>query len=149
MIGKKYSVILKLLLVLAFSLNLCGASIKFAKKMNYETNYEQALKKAIKNDKPIMMVISTKTCPWCRKLENQTLKKNIINDIVAKEFIPLSLNKSKTQYPSQYITKVVPTIFFIDPKKEKPYHISYGYKNKKTFSKVITKAVIDYKSINQ
>jgi len=149
MILEKQSLFLKLFLVLTFALSLNGASLKFAKKMNYETDYEQALEKAIKSNKPIMLVIGTKTCPWCRKLENQTLKKDIIHDVVSKEFIALSLNKSKTAYPSQFFAKVVPTVFFIDPKKEESYHTSYGYKNKKVFSKIVNKAVVDYKMISK
>jgi len=147
MIITKPSITLKLCLVLLFSLSLSGASLKFAKKMNYETDYDIALEKAEQSNKPLMMIISTKTCPWCRKLENQTLKKDIVNDIVSKKFIPLTLNRSKTHYPQQFVAKVVPTVFFIDPKKEKSYHISYGYKNKKEFSKVLQKASTDYKSL--
>jgi thioredoxin-related protein len=147
MLHQKYTSFFKLVLIFAFALQLNGASLQFTQKMNYETDYSVALQKALKQNKPIMMVIGTKTCPWCRKLENQTLKKDIVHNIVSKEFIALTLHRSKTSYPPQYVAKVVPTVFFIDPKKEKAYHISYGYKNKKIFSQVVEKALKKYKAI--
>lgn len=122
-----------LLITLLFSFNLYGASAKFAKKMGYELTYKQALKKAQDMNKPIMMVISTKTCPWCRKLENQTLKKSMVHNIVSKNFVPVTLNRGDDIYPKQFKAKVVPTVFFIDPKTQKTYYKSFGYKNQQVF----------------
>jgi thioredoxin-related protein len=135
----------QIILLLVISLGLHAGSIKFANKMNYELSYETALSKAKNANKPIMMVIGTKTCPWCRKLENQTLKKDIINDIVSDKFIPLSITRDVDIYPKQFKAKVVPTIFFIDPKNEKSFHISLGYKNKKDFKEEIEKAIKNFK----
>lgn len=121
--------------------SLFAGSLEFANKMSYETSYNNALNKAIKQNKPIMMVISTKTCPWCRKLERQTLKKNMINEVVQKNFIPVTLTRDIDNYPKQFDAKVVPTIFFIDPNKQKTIHKSLGYKNKQDFKKELLKAI--------
>ena len=136
---------LSLLFLLFLSMDIYGASLKFAKEMNYETDYKKALAKAKLSDKPIMMVVSTKTCPWCRKLERQTLKKDMVNDTVSKLFIPLTVTRDIDKYPGDFNAKVVPTVFFIDPKTEKTFDISYGYKNKKVFAGIVKKAAEEYK----
>lgn len=134
-----------ILAILISTIYLNGASLKFANNMNYETSYKKAIAKAKEANKPIMMVIGTKTCPWCRKLENQTLKKDTVNNVVSKEFIPLTLTRGLDKYPKQFDAKVVPTVFFIDPNNQKAYHVSYGYKNKNIFEDIVKKAAVDFK----
>ena len=146
---KKLPLLLKLFIVLIFTINLNGASSKFTNKMNYEVDYKKALQKAKDSNKPMMVVMSTKSCPWCKKFENQTLKKDMIHDIVSKEFIAVSLNRDKDQFPQQFFAKVVPTVFFIDPNDEKAYDTSYGYKNKKVFSKIVQESSKKYRSLNK
>lgn len=120
---------------------LFASTDQFAKKMNYFTNYNEALKESKKQNLPIMLVVGTNTCPWCKKLENQTLKKPIIDKYVKKNFIPLKLHKDKDIYPKKrFETKVVPTIFFIGTKNEKLIYKVRGYKNKKEFLSDLEKA---------
>lgn len=139
----------KLFLITLLSIiSLYAAPEKFIKQMNYESNYEVALQKSIKENKPIMMVLSTTTCPWCRKLERQTLKKKNIDSIIKANFIPLALNRDETQtYPKVFETKVVPTVFFIDQKTQTAFERSLGYKNKNDFEKMLQKALIKYKEL--
>ena len=119
--------------VFIFSLNLSAVSNDFAKKYNYMTDYDDALEKAKNLNKPIMMVLSTKSCPWCRKLERQTLKKDIVQDIVSKDFIALAVDRDYDDYPYKFRSKVVPTVVFIDPKSEEKFSLARGYKNKRDF----------------
>jgi predicted bacteriocin transport accessory protein len=113
--------------------------------MEYEIDYQSALAKAKQENKPIMMVIGTKTCPWCRKFESQTLKKKMIHNKVATNFIPLSLTKDVDKYPAQFDAKVVPTIFFINPHTQESYFISRGYQNKHKFKETLQQAIQSYK----
>lgn len=133
----------KLLLFLTLFLPtlLFSNSDSFAKKMGYSTNYQEAKKLSIAKYKPMMIVIGTITCPWCKKMENQTLKKKHIDNFVQLHFTPVKLIKEKDKYPVKILdAKVVPTIFFLDPKSEKVFHISRGYKNKKKFLEQLQKA---------
>ena len=109
--------------------------------MNYEVDYKTALEKAKKENKNIMMVISQTTCPWCRKLERQTLKKENINSLVKENFIALSIDKDIINYPKKYEAKVVPTIFFVNAKDETIIKKVLGYKNKKDFQKILEKTI--------
>lgn len=132
-----------LILIFIFSIvsNLNATSEKFIKQMAYESDYKVALEKAKATNKAIMMVVSQTTCPWCRKLERQTLKKKNIDKLIKENFIPLSLDKDLMKYPKQFETKVVPTIFFINSKDEMIIKKILGYKNKKDFKNILEKVV--------
>lgn len=140
---KKVSSFLLVFVILAISLN--AASLRFAKQMEYEIDYQSALAKAKQENKPIMMVIGTKTCPWCRKFESQTLKKEKVHHLVSNKFIPLSLTQDVDRYPFHFEAKVVPTVFFIDPNTEQAFFTSKGYKNKHKYKKTLEVALRNYK----
>ncbi|TLP40635.1 thioredoxin family protein [Arcobacter arenosus] len=133
---------MKYILLLILLLNgLFASSSEFIEKMNYETIYEKALERAIKENKSIMMIASTKSCPWCRKLERQTLTRDNINNIIQKNFVPLAVDQDLKNYPKKYEVKVVPTVYFINPKDESVIKKVLGYKNKKEFSKILDEVV--------
>jgi thioredoxin-related protein len=134
-----------LLIAICFSFAI-GSMDSFAKKNNYFTNYDQALQSSKETNKPLMLVVVTNTCPWCEKLEKQTLSKEIISSFISKHFTPVILNRDKAQYPiNKFVAKVVPTVFFIDPKDEEIIHNSYGYKTKEKFLYIIEKISENYK----
>ncbi len=133
---------MKYILLLILLLNgLFASSSEFIEKMNYETIYEKALERAIKENKSIIMIASTKSCPWCRKLERQTLTRDNINNIIQKNFVPLAVDQDLKNYPKKYEVKVVPTVYFINPKDESVIKKVLGYKNKKEFSKILDEVV--------
>jgi len=122
-----------------------GSSHNFIEKYNYEVDYKSGLEKAKKANKPILLVLSTKTCPWCRKFERQTLKKEVIDNIIKANFIPIALDKNSGIYPKKFTPKVVPTVYFIDPKDQSIIFTSYGYKNKNNFKKILLDITKDSK----
>ena len=125
-----------LLLLTLFATLLFGSSEGFAKKMDYFTNYDQAVKHSISKYKPVMMTIVTTTCPWCKKLENQVLKRKEVDTVVQTNFTPLLLNKDKDSYPKkEFNATAVPTTFFVDPLRQTIFHQVRGYKSKKEFLK--------------
>ena len=126
-----------LFIAVVFGLNVNAASTEFIEKYKYESDYDDALERAQEESKPIMLVVSSRSCPWCRKFERQTLQNSMIHDIVSKNFIPLAVDKNYSFFPEQFMSKVVPAVFFIDPKSEKAILTSYGYKNKNEFKELL------------
>lgn len=118
----------------------------FAQKNHYFTNYEKAKENAKQTNKPLMLVLVTNTCPWCEKLEKQTLSKKEISNVVMQNFTPLILNRDTKLYPSdKFVAKVVPSIFFIDSTNEKIINTSFGYKTKKKFINVLDETILKSK----
>lgn len=112
--------------------------------MHYEVSYEKALQKALKQNKPIMMMIGQTECPYCNKFEQKTLTRDVINDKIQKAFIPLTVLRDKDTYPKQFKDKGVPTVLFIDPKEEKTFYKSFGYKSKRDYKVELDKALDIY-----
>jgi len=106
----------------------------FASEMGYETNYNEALKKAQKLKKNVMLVLVSNFCPWCRKFEQRVLLKNEVNKIIQKNYVPVILNKERDPFPKEFDTGFTPIIHFIDYKTQKSYHHVIGYNNKDEFT---------------
>lgn len=113
-------------------------------EMNYEVSYEKALEKALKHNKPIMMMIGQTECPYCNKFEIKTLIRESVHKIVEKSFIPLTVLRDKDIYPKKFKDKGVPTVLFIDPKLEKTFYKSFGYKSKRDYKVELKKALQIY-----
>lgn len=130
-------------ILLLLNLTLFAANIdNFAEKMGFERDYNTALLKAKKVNKPLVMVLSSDYCPWCRKFENKTLKSSLIKSKLDKEFIVLLVDKKydvKT-FPSKFKTQFTPRIFFINPKDESILFDKNGYIKKIDFEKNLDKA---------
>lgn len=142
-------IIKTLLLCISFVSLLNASTVELFKTLGYENNYKQALAKAKKVDKPMMLVISTKTCPWCRKLEQQVLKRENINKQVQSNFVGVPIEKDTDIYPKKFIPKVVPTIVFVNPKDESVIFTSYGYKPKKEFTQLLKDVNLEYKKVRK
>ncbi len=109
----------------------------FASEMNYEINYEKAVKKSKKLHKNIMLVLVSNYCPWCRKFEQRVLLKNDVNEIIQKNYIPLILNREKDPFPKEFDTGFTPIVHFIDHKTQKSYKNVVGYNNKDEFTYIL------------
>lgn len=132
------------MLIFALLASLYGAKIdEFAKKANYERDYETALIKAKKENKMIMLLVVADYCPWCKKFEKKTLLNSSIKTIVNNNFIPLVIDKikEKGKYPAEYASPLIPAVFFIDPKTEKSVHKTIAYMTKKEYKKNMDEAI--------
>ncbi|MDF1874677.1 thioredoxin family protein [Sulfurimonas sp. SAG-AH-194-I05] len=111
----------------------------FAQEMNYEVSYKEAVQKAKKMKKNIMLVLVANYCPWCRKFEQRVLLQEKINTLIHKNYIPLILNKEKDSFPKKYNKSFSPIVYFIDYKTLKSYKEVVGYNNKEEFMYIIHK----------
>ena len=109
----------------------------FASEMKYETNFNEAVKRAKKEQKNIMLVLVSNYCPWCRKFEQRVLLKKEVNAIIQKNYIPLILNREKDPFPKEFDTGFTPIVHFIDHKTQKSYKSVVGYNNKDEFTYIL------------
>lgn len=118
------------------------ASPEAADELGYYSDYNKALSIAKQQQKPLMLVVVTSYCPWCRKFERKTLASATIAPMVKSMYIPVIVdrNKDAAAFPKQFQTPRIPTVFFIDPNTEKEFWESIGYLNKKEFSEALKDA---------
>lgn len=122
-----------LLLTILFTLLFSQNIEKFAQENNYETDYKVAIQKAKKEHKDVMLVLVTEHCPWCKKLERETLSDNDVKKEVNKQYIPLILNRQKRMFPDRFYSSFVPAMHFINYKNEEYFVTELGFRNKNDF----------------
>lgn len=140
-----------LLLLLTFSFAISAQIDEFASEVNYSRDYNAALKDAKSQNKLLMLVVVGDYCPWCKKFERKTLNSSLIQEQVKKDFIPVIIDKSKDKgkYPPEFYSKLIPTVFFIDPKTQKHVFESLGYSKKVTFAIDMDLALKAYKKVKK
>lgn len=141
----KLKILLTLMTLLA-TLTL-SAEESFASEYGYLSSYKEAKIKALKEQKPMMILFVTASCPWCQKLKNQTLKKEEAYAIINNSFIPVMLDKETDEFPKFLMPQVVPTITFVEPKEERKFFQILGYKSLEDAVILLKQARIEYKGL--
>lgn len=123
-----------LLTLLLFVLAL-HASPSVAGKLGYQSDYTEAVALAKAEHKPVMLVVVTTYCPWCRKFERRTLASKSVRRVVEREFIAVIVDRNlqKEQFPKKFQTPRIPVVFFVDPENGEEFWESIGYVEKKEF----------------
>lgn len=98
----------------------------FANEITWNDSFEAAKTKALKEDKLIYVVITSDTCRWCRKLENETLKKKNVIDNLNSKYSPVALTRGKDSYPPCLKAPMVPMSYFLTPEGTVLYSVP-GY----------------------
>jgi len=131
--------IFSLLFILTLTLS---ASPDIVKSLGYFTDYDQAVAVAKEEKKPLMLVVVTSYCPWCRKFERKTLASKAVATRVKKSYIAVIVdrNKDSGSFPQRFQTPRIPTVFFIDPKSGKEYWETMGYLNKNDYLDALVEA---------
>lgn len=96
-------------LIALFIVNLFGAEIV------WQDTFAQAQAKAKKESKPMLVIITTEQCRWCRKLEATTLSDDEVISKINSRFIPVHVTRDKSIYPKNLGAKMVPMSYFLDP----------------------------------
>lgn len=130
----------KIILLLILSVGI------FAAEITWNTTYDAALAKAKKESKPLMVVITTEQCRWCRKLEATTLQDAEIVSRINSKFQAVSVTKDKSIYPKTLTAKMVPTSYFIDPSTEKVIYSIPGYWDSEDYNSILDDALRKYKN---
>lgn len=109
-----------LLLFALFTITLFGGEII------WNDTFEQAQAKAKKESKPMMVLITSEQCRWCRKLEATTLSDETVISKINTKFVPVHVTRDKDIYPKTLTAKMVPMSYFLDGEGKVLYSIP-GY----------------------
>jgi hypothetical protein len=122
----------------------------FAAKMSYSRDYATALSMAKKEDKVLMLLVVSNTCPWCRKFESQTLEHATIDAIIKADFIPVIVEKNadKPNFPKRYHATRIPTVYFIDPNSEELLFESMGFVRMGEYKETLEDIAKDHKGLH-
>ncbi|BAF71992.1 thioredoxin family protein [Sulfurovum sp. NBC37-1] len=102
-----------------------------AEKLDVESNFATALKKARSEKKMLVMVIVKKGCRWCDKMVYGTLVEPEVKEAL-KNYVTLIVDKDDA-YPNVFKEDFFPSIFYIDQNSQKNVYENVGYIGKKCF----------------
>ena len=99
----------------SFGIVLLFAASLFAAEINWIKDYTQSVERAEKTHKPIVMVLTSPYCKWCRHLDNTTFKNIDVIKGLNKNFVSLYVNVDvNSNYPRELYRPSTPTIWFLD-----------------------------------
>ena len=120
------------------------ASILMA-EVNWQPNYNTAKEEAKKSGKPMLVILVSHTCRWCRKLENRTLQNPKIVNYVNNFFVPVIVYRGEGDYPEFIRSSMIPTTFFLTPNEKMIMKPSVGYWEPIDYMSDLTLAIKKYK----
>lgn len=130
--------------------NLPGAATATKNEITWETNYQQALKRAQAENKPIFLFFTgTDWCTYCKLLEKQILSKPQFIQQVGNRFVFVKLdfpmNKSQGSdidqqnqaLQNKYNIKGFPTVVILSPKEERIATTGYSSKGPDKYAEML------------
>ncbi len=115
----------------------------YGAELNWAKSYEEAMQKAFQQNKNVMLLVTTKRCRWCRKLESTTLQDEGVINRLEKDYISVHVTRGKDDYPSHLKASGVPTTFFLDVNGQPIIKKVVGYWNVEDYLSFLDD--VDYK----
>ena len=103
--------------------------------LEWHEDFKSAYALAKKEHKPLFLFIErvNPPCHLCENMKKRTLTNPKIAAFIQKHFILLKIDKYSGNYPQELYPKYVPTIYVIDPQKEKVLKRIVGFWHPKEF----------------
>ncbi len=114
-----------------------------ALELKHADSYKDAIEQGIKESKSIVLFAHHPQCPYCRKMEANTLSDKKVIKLLNEKFIfvsvDVSLDMEIEDVPSEFIPAGTPTTYVIDPKTQKKLYSLRGYKSASSFLSRLTR----------
>ncbi len=105
--------------------------------LKHADSYQEALELGVKEKKHVILFAHSPFCPWCRKMEQDTLSNEGVIKLLNEKYIflavDLSLQMETEDIPSRFLPQGTPVTFVIDPETEEGLFTMRGYKSAKSF----------------
>ena len=90
----------------------------YASELTWLDAYEKAVPLAKEQKKNIMLLVTSKTCGWCRKLERVTLQDEMVIERLKEDYIVVHVTRGEGKYPQSLHVGPVPATFFLNAQGE-------------------------------
>lgn len=130
----------KILLLVLLVLSLFSRDLKIIK-----FDYEKAIKIAKEEKKPLIMMLETANCGWCKRMKATTLKDANVVKIINENMIFLRIDRDMDEFPKKFYSRFVPTIFAIDPYKNDEFDMAIGFQKDRIFLEFLESVNYEFK----
>ncbi len=93
----------------------------------WQPSYRSAKEEAQKQNRPMLVILVSHTCRWCRKLENRTLQNPEVVEYINGHFVPVLVYREDRNFPDFISSSLVPTTFFLTPDEKNIIKPAVGY----------------------
>lgn len=124
----------KLIVLIMLSIGVFGAEIA------WNDTFAEAQAKAKKESKPMLVLITSEQCRWCRKLEATTLQDEAVIARINSQFKAVHVTRDKSVYPKNLSAKMVPMSYFLDGDGKVIYSIP-GYWPSEDYQSILDDAL--------
>ncbi len=107
---------MKPLRIMLLSVIVFGGAL-LAGELHWEKDLQTAFNKASATNHPLMVMVESKTCRWCIKMKQRTLKDDTIAERL-KGYVLVKIDRDEVKSKFVPYAKYVPTIYFMTPKKK-------------------------------
>ena len=119
-------------------LSLLFATSIFAFDIKWEKNYDDGIKNAKKQNKPILFVSSRHSCKYCVILDKTTFKDKKVIEVLNSNFISIISYSDENDYmPRELWRPGTPAIWFLLPSGEPMYEALMGAMGAEDFLKAL------------
>ena len=110
-----------------------------AEIVKVDGSYADALTIAKKDGKKLMVMMTTRVCPWCKRAKKNTLTNDKVIEAVNKDyiFVEIDRDRDRDEYPEDLYSRMVPTFSLVDSKNEELLYQIIGYRPPSKFLKEI------------
>lgn len=108
-------------------------SISFGCDINWSNSLAEAKSVSSKTKKPILVFISSITCPYCTKMSNETFSDTRVCAAINSGFVPLAVLEGSPDMPKGIKVRGVPNIAFVDSKEKEIAARVVGFRNTNEF----------------
>ena len=112
-------------------------------EIQWSPNFADAQVKATKESKPLLVLITSEQCWWCRKLEATTLEDDGVIQKINQKFVAVHVTRDKSVYPQTLKAKMVPMSYFLDG-NGKVIHAMPGFWPTEDYQSILDDAMYKY-----
>ena len=106
-------------------------------KTPHTSTYQKALSLIAKDDRLMMLKLTSEDCHFCKKMDSEVLVDKEVKSFLNKNFVLLNIDVKKEELPLPLDYSVTPTFFFIDKHENIIYKIQ-GAWHKKDFMELLS-----------
>lgn len=110
---------------------LCATA--FGCDIKWQNSLSTAKKEAAKTKKPIMVFVSSPTCPYCTIMSETTFEDESVCELVNSKFVPMIALDGTADMPRNSKVRGVPAVLFVDANENEITQRVVGLRNKNDF----------------
>ena len=122
-----FYVLIALIMLTTYSSILQAESVHNNNSVFVELYFDEAIVKAKKDKKLLMLFIHQEGGPLCEKMFEGTFRDKAVIRLLDKHYLSVAFDKYQDIFPDKYSTPFIPMIYLIDPSNEKTLRVSKGY----------------------